>query len=151
MALDHKEGGTNDLKDYKPISLVTCLYKVIAKIMVSRIRGLMPLLFANDIILFSLCDKESVRNYKRLLKGFEVLSGLKINFRKSVVIRINCETSESKENQHLENLSSKKWRKGLVGGKADMDLEFALEEVPLGLGGEQIERVASHIGQGGHK
>ncbi|XP_072074421.1 uncharacterized protein [Arachis hypogaea] len=46
--------------------------------------------FADDTILFCPCDVESMTNYKRIFQGFEIMSSLKINYDKSVVIGINC-------------------------------------------------------------
>ncbi|XP_020972640.1 uncharacterized protein LOC107627573 [Arachis ipaensis] len=45
--------------------------------------------FADDTILF--CPPETIINYDRLLRCFEVMSGLTINFDKSSLIPINCE------------------------------------------------------------
>ncbi|XP_015936388.1 uncharacterized protein LOC107462323 [Arachis duranensis] len=36
-------------------------------------------------------DMETILNYKRLLRGFELMSGLTINFDKSNMISVNCE------------------------------------------------------------
>ncbi|XP_029144895.1 uncharacterized protein [Arachis hypogaea] len=36
-------------------------------------------------------EKETVRGYRRLLQGFEKMSGLKINFGKSAIIGLNCD------------------------------------------------------------
>ncbi|XP_016178837.1 uncharacterized protein LOC107621322 [Arachis ipaensis] len=47
--------------------------------------------FANDTILFCPPEEESVKNYKRLLRCFELMSGLSINFDKSSLIPINCD------------------------------------------------------------
>ncbi|XP_057746699.1 uncharacterized protein LOC130965963 [Arachis stenosperma] len=49
--------------------------------------------FADDTILFCPPEEETIRNYARLLKYFEVTSGLHINFDKSILIPINCEQS----------------------------------------------------------
>ncbi|XP_016164591.1 uncharacterized protein LOC107607123 [Arachis ipaensis] len=47
--------------------------------------------FAYDTILFCPPEEETIRNYVRLLRCFEVISGLSINFDKSSLIPINCE------------------------------------------------------------
>ncbi|XP_052117843.1 uncharacterized protein LOC107491464 [Arachis duranensis] len=47
--------------------------------------------FADDTILFCPPEEETVKNYKRLLRCFELMSGLSINFDKSSLIPINCE------------------------------------------------------------
>nr|XP_025616746.1 uncharacterized protein LOC112709059 [Arachis hypogaea] len=46
--------------------------------------------FADDTILFCPPEEETVRNYKRLLRCFEMMSGLSINFEKSNLIPVNC-------------------------------------------------------------
>ena len=47
----------------------------------------------DDIILFCPSKEETIRNYKRLLRCFEMISGLSINFDKSSLILVNCEQS----------------------------------------------------------
>ncbi|XP_072077796.1 uncharacterized protein [Arachis hypogaea] len=49
--------------------------------------------FADDTILFCPSEEETIRNYKRLLRCFEMMSGLSINFDKSNLIPVNCEQS----------------------------------------------------------
>ncbi|XP_072074455.1 uncharacterized protein [Arachis hypogaea] len=45
----------------------------------------------HDTILFCPLDTETIVNYKRLLRCFELMSGLSINFDKSNLISVNCE------------------------------------------------------------
>ncbi|XP_016185980.1 uncharacterized protein LOC107627668 [Arachis ipaensis] len=47
--------------------------------------------FADDTILFCPPEEETIRNYARLLRCFEMMSGLSINFDKSSLIPINCD------------------------------------------------------------
>ncbi|KAG6413120.1 hypothetical protein SASPL_125821 [Salvia splendens] len=47
--------------------------------------------FAEDTIIFTPTDFTTLENYKKLLKCFELLSGIRINYGKSVIIPINCE------------------------------------------------------------
>ncbi|XP_016173488.1 uncharacterized protein LOC107615992 [Arachis ipaensis] len=47
--------------------------------------------FADDTILFCPPEDETMKYYKRLLRWFELMSGLSINFEKSSLIPINCE------------------------------------------------------------
>ncbi|XP_057758751.1 uncharacterized protein LOC130979347 [Arachis stenosperma] len=47
--------------------------------------------FANDTILFCPLETETIVNYKRLLRCFELISRLSINFDKSNLIPVNCE------------------------------------------------------------
>ncbi|XP_015939818.1 uncharacterized protein LOC107465352 [Arachis duranensis] len=51
--------------------------------------------FAYDTILFCPRDEATIRNYKRLLRCFEVLSGLSINFDNSSLILVNCDSEWS--------------------------------------------------------
>ncbi|XP_016206137.1 uncharacterized protein LOC107646468 [Arachis ipaensis] len=46
--------------------------------------------FADNTILFCPPEEETVKNYKRLLRCFEMMSGLSINFEKSNLIPVNC-------------------------------------------------------------
>nr|XP_025635827.1 uncharacterized protein LOC112729904 [Arachis hypogaea]XP_025636565.1 uncharacterized protein LOC112730719 [Arachis hypogaea] len=46
--------------------------------------------FADDTVLFCPPEEETIKNYKRLLRCFELMSGLSINFDKSSLIPINC-------------------------------------------------------------
>ncbi|XP_016164085.1 uncharacterized protein LOC107606547 [Arachis ipaensis] len=47
--------------------------------------------FADDTILFCPQETETLVNYKRLLRCFEVMSDLSIKFDKSSLISVNCE------------------------------------------------------------
>ncbi|XP_016168024.1 uncharacterized protein LOC107610488 [Arachis ipaensis] len=47
--------------------------------------------FADDTILFCPSEEKTIKNYARLLRCFEIMSGLTINFDKSSLIPINCE------------------------------------------------------------
>ncbi|XP_020970158.1 uncharacterized protein LOC110268381 [Arachis ipaensis] len=49
--------------------------------------------FADDTILFCPSEEEMIRNYKQLLRCFEMMSGLSINFDKSSLTPVNCEHS----------------------------------------------------------
>ncbi|XP_016206133.1 uncharacterized protein LOC107646461 [Arachis ipaensis] len=64
----------------------------ISPLVVGRDRvELSHLQFADDTILFCPPDDETMQNYKRLLRWFELMSGLSINFDKSSLIPLNCE------------------------------------------------------------
>ncbi|KAL1326310.1 hypothetical protein AAHE18_13G219100 [Arachis hypogaea] len=52
--------------------------------------------FADDTVLFCPLEEETIKNYKRLLRCFELMSGLSINFDKSNLIPINCEQQWSR-------------------------------------------------------
>ncbi|XP_016206725.1 uncharacterized protein LOC107647118 [Arachis ipaensis] len=53
--------------------------------------ALSHLQFVDDTILFCPQEEETIKNYKRFLRCFELMSGLSINFDKSSLIPINCE------------------------------------------------------------
>ncbi|XP_025678312.1 uncharacterized protein [Arachis hypogaea] len=64
----------------------------ISPLVVGRDRvELSHLQFADDTILFCPLEEETMKNYKWLLRWFELMSGLSINFEKSSLIPINCE------------------------------------------------------------
>ncbi|XP_025678637.1 uncharacterized protein [Arachis hypogaea] len=151
VALAPKFIGAKEIKDLRPISMVSCVYKVISKVLVRRMRAVIPglvgetqsafvkdkklydgaliacetvhwlqirkkiigkavrngwitplfvgrdnielsyLQFADDTVLFYPPEEETNKYYKRLLRCFELMSGLSINFDKSSLITINCE------------------------------------------------------------
>ncbi|XP_016185996.1 uncharacterized protein LOC107627686 [Arachis ipaensis] len=47
--------------------------------------------FADNTIMFCPLEEKTIKNYKRLLRCFELMSGLSINFDKSSLIPINCD------------------------------------------------------------
>ncbi|XP_072088157.1 uncharacterized protein [Arachis hypogaea] len=91
VALAPKFVGATEIKDLRPISMVGCVYKVISKVLVQRMRHVMS----------GLVEEETIRNYKRLLHYFEMMSGLNINFEKSSFIPVNCEQCWTQQMCHL--------------------------------------------------
>nr|XP_025625497.1 uncharacterized protein LOC112717769 [Arachis hypogaea] len=64
---------------------------IISSLLVGRDNiELSHLQFTDDTILFCPPDEETIRNYKRLLRCFEIMSGLSINFEKPNLILVNC-------------------------------------------------------------
>lgn len=51
--------------------------------------------FADDTLIFCGADMEEMKNLKCLLKGFEVMSGLKINYHKSVICGVNLDQGQT--------------------------------------------------------
>nr|XP_025665300.1 uncharacterized protein LOC112763991 [Arachis hypogaea] len=51
----------------------------------------------DDTILFCPCDFKTISNYRRVLLGFELLSGLRINYDKSVLIGLNVVDGETQK------------------------------------------------------
>ncbi|XP_057734380.1 uncharacterized protein LOC130949758 [Arachis stenosperma] len=47
--------------------------------------------FADDTVLFCPLEEKTIKNYRRILRCFELMSGLTINFDKSSLIPINCD------------------------------------------------------------
>ncbi|XP_016169174.1 uncharacterized protein LOC107611795 [Arachis ipaensis] len=130
VALTPKFTGAKKIKDLRPISMVGCVYKVISKLLVRRMRRIMPglvgethsafvkgrkiheealiacetvewmigeairigrispllvgrdhiellhLQFADNTMLFCPPEEETIKNYRRLLRCFELMSGL---------------------------------------------------------------------------
>ncbi|XP_020972824.1 uncharacterized protein LOC110269373 [Arachis ipaensis] len=157
VALAPKFVEAKEIKDQRPISIVGCVYKVISKVLVRRMRLVMPHLVGETQSAFvkgrkihdgaliacetvqwlklrkkqamedlgeGMCDysvyvsvdqwvtiqavqdgemtqtrrpsfsfpeTETLVNYKRLLRCFELMSGMSINFDKSSLISVNCE------------------------------------------------------------
>ncbi|XP_016168946.1 uncharacterized protein LOC107611547 [Arachis ipaensis] len=135
VALAPKFVGAREIKDLWPISMIGCVYKVISKVLVWRMRRKMgfgqrwrgwikecvctasmsvliselpsksfkmerglrqgnllsPFLFVLVVDVLHRMEEETVRNYKWLLRCFEMMTNLSINFDKSSLIPVNCE------------------------------------------------------------
>jgi hypothetical protein len=65
--------------------------------------GLLALQYANDMLLFSSCDKSALRNLKIVLMFFEKISDMRINFNKSEFIPMNLRDDEIHEVSHILN------------------------------------------------
>ncbi|XP_015934406.2 uncharacterized protein LOC107460547 [Arachis duranensis] len=64
----------------------------ISPLMVGRDQiELSHLQFADDTVLFCPPEEDTIKNYRRLLRCFQLMSGLSINFDKSSLIPINCD------------------------------------------------------------
>ncbi|KAK3217752.1 hypothetical protein Dsin_011722 [Dipteronia sinensis] len=129
IALIPKVGKPENMGDFRPISLIESMYKVLAKVLANGIKKVMNsvisesqmafvlglscvlkkatsldlikgetfngsdiqishLQFADDTILFLKPKMEYILNVKRILRCFEVASGLRINFHKSCLVRV---------------------------------------------------------------
>ncbi|XP_028091071.1 uncharacterized protein LOC114291223 [Camellia sinensis] len=64
--------------------------------------------FANDTIIFREGDIEDISNIKRALRCFEVMSGLRINYHKSIVCGVGFQEDQSKEFARVLNCLTKK-------------------------------------------
>ncbi|XP_028093944.1 uncharacterized protein LOC114294043 [Camellia sinensis] len=64
--------------------------------------------FVNDTVIFCEGDEEEVLNIKRVLRCFEVMSGLKINYHKSVVCGVGFHDDQTKVFGQSLNCLSKK-------------------------------------------
>nr|XP_025703114.1 uncharacterized protein LOC112803876 [Arachis hypogaea] len=53
--------------------------------------------FVDDTILFYPSEEDTIKNYKWLLRCFEMMSGLSINFDKSILIPVNREQSWTRQ------------------------------------------------------
>ncbi|XP_021300743.1 uncharacterized protein LOC110429140 [Herrania umbratica] len=106
-----KVGNSSKLKDYKPISLVGSLYKIVAKLQANRLKKVIGevignnqfvftkrrQLMDNDTMVFSYLDLEEIKNIRRILRIFRAMSRLKINFAKRGLIRIDIEIETLEE------------------------------------------------------
>lgn len=70
--------------------------------------GISHLQFADDTIIFCEGELEEVMNIKRVLRCFEVLSGLRINYHKSVVCGVGIQEEQTKVFAEALNCLSKK-------------------------------------------
>jgi hypothetical protein len=66
-----------------------------------RPRGVVSLQYADDTLLFSSTEDRCIRNLKGVLKLFERVSGMRINFHKSECIPFNVDESITHEIAHI--------------------------------------------------
>ena len=71
----------------RELGLIKGIYIGVNGVVVSHLQ------FANDSLLFCEADVQEVMNLKRILRCFEMVSGLKINFHKSVVCGVGISDS----------------------------------------------------------
>jgi len=94
-ALIPKINSSQRLNDYRPISLVGCMYKVLAKIL------------ANDTLITADKSWLNVRSIRVVLLVFEEVSGLKVNFHKSMLTGVNISYSWLSEAAAVMNCKKK--------------------------------------------
>ncbi|XP_016173367.1 uncharacterized protein LOC107615863 [Arachis ipaensis] len=84
-----------EIKDLRPISMVRMFGEAVRNGRISPLLvrkehiELSHLQFADDTIVLCPLEEETVKNYKRILRCFELMSGLSINFDKSSLIPTN--------------------------------------------------------------
>ncbi|GKB25262.1 RNA-directed DNA polymerase, eukaryota, reverse transcriptase zinc-binding domain protein [Tanacetum coccineum] len=95
--------------DYRPISLIGCQYKVIAKVLANRLLQVVGLVvseqkpkifskafqFVDDALISREWSHENAKNLCRLLRCFHLASGLKVNFSKSKIFRVGATIGET--------------------------------------------------------
>jgi hypothetical protein len=65
--------------------------------------GILSLQYADDTLLFSVCNNKALRNLKCIMVLFEKVSGIRINFHKSEFIPMNLEIERIHEITHTLN------------------------------------------------
>jgi hypothetical protein len=77
--------------------LVRATESGLIRVMLTQFRrgGVIALQYADDIVLFSSCDRICLRNLRCVLILFEVVSGMRINFHKSEVIPMSIDDVEA--------------------------------------------------------
>ncbi|GJT36173.1 reverse transcriptase domain, reverse transcriptase zinc-binding domain protein [Tanacetum coccineum] len=106
----------------RPISLIGCYYKILAKILTERVKKVVGevvgdvqnafikssgVSFADDTIFFGEWSKENARALMCILKCFEEVSGLKVNFSKSKLYGIGVNSCDKDE---MALLGKWRWR-----------------------------------------
>ncbi|XP_028107063.1 uncharacterized protein LOC114306090 [Camellia sinensis] len=104
ITLIPKKVNATNLNEYRPISLIGSAYKILTKVLASRLKKGNA---SYDSLLF--CDAEcsKVLNLKRILRCFEIASGLKINYHKSMVCGFGISASVLSEFASMLNCKSK--------------------------------------------
>ncbi|XP_028052395.1 uncharacterized protein LOC114256899 [Camellia sinensis] len=157
IVLIPKKDNPIGLGDYRPISLVSSVYKVLAKVLSRRLKRVLPsvisevqsafvmealnlllrratekglfqgaivgsqelsvshLQFADNTIIFCERDLEEVKNLKGVLRCFEVMSGLKINYHKSVVCGVGFQKEQTKKFAQTLNCLTKRMPFNFLG------------------------------------
>ncbi|XP_071694652.1 uncharacterized protein [Rutidosis leptorrhynchoides] len=89
------------LSDYRSISLIGSYYKVIAKLLSNRLKKVVPNLVGPEQSAFikgrNILDgvsEENIRRLMKLLKCFELTSGLMVNYHKSNLIVVGIDKDE---------------------------------------------------------
>lgn len=75
-----------ELKDYQSISLLGCIYKLLTKVLDRRLANLQ---YADDTLCIGKPTVANLWTLKGLLRGFEMVLGLKVNFYKSCLMGVN--------------------------------------------------------------
>ncbi|KAA0050053.1 LINE-1 retrotransposable element ORF2 protein [Cucumis melo var. makuwa] len=122
IALIAKKEKCAEPADYRPISLTTSIYKLIAKVIAERLKETLPSTAfdklnwrrwikacissvqysiiingrpRDDILLFVEDDEHSLQNLKNIINLFQLASGLNINLNKSTISPINIDAART--------------------------------------------------------
>ncbi|KAJ9542726.1 hypothetical protein OSB04_029232 [Centaurea solstitialis] len=91
LALVPKRNDPLELSDFRPISLIGCFYKIISKLLASRLAK-----FADDALFLGKWSRKNVKCLTMLLHCFYDVSGLKLNISKCNLLGIGVEHEDVK-------------------------------------------------------
>ncbi|XP_057798040.1 uncharacterized protein LOC131014167 [Salvia miltiorrhiza] len=118
IVLIPKKEGAGSLEDFRPISLITSLFKIVAKILAERLKRVMGSIisdnqsafvkgrfildgvvilneaifeYADDTIFLLEADDRNMESVKKLLILFQFVSGLAVNFDKSCLLTVGVD------------------------------------------------------------
>ncbi|XP_035544681.1 uncharacterized protein LOC118348042 [Juglans regia] len=86
IALVPKKAGAREVQDFRPISLVGSVYKILAKTLANRMSTVMEKIISKSQNAFA--NEGHIQSLKAILLCFEAVSGLKINLAKTEMVAV---------------------------------------------------------------